>query len=629
MSYTIVHRTPLDAAGSLAVGLAPVPFNEGLFKTTREHGRLESPILETPAPFDRLVGSWNARIPENGYLVMQARARGANGWSPWFELGRQKGRRFFSPPRQESAFGFVDEDTLMLRAPATALRYRVLLSAADPRAKPAVLILAAVSVSDGKTGPEKPFAPGPWIGELKVSPRSQMTEQARYRRDICSPTSLAMALSFWGRNLATAGVARNVRDETTKDYGNWSFNAAFAGSPDFAAYFSYLSSLRDIQREIAHGRPVVASLTFGDHELTGSPIPKTKGHLVLATGFTRAGDVIVLDPAAPSAKFARRVYPRAQFRKAWLVNKRGASYLMGPLAGRRMTVGTAAADLMARPRARPTSSAHDSERLSQLLYGETASVVFVRGGWAFIKADEQPRFSKGRWSGYSGWIKSQDLRFSKGPTPNAVVAVKKTAVQWRGHELFLSLGTRVQTLGSSGGKTTIRLLDGTAAAMPKNDLKNISAMTQDRARRRILAAARLFLGLDYVWGGRSGVQERASWGVDCSGLSSLAYRAAGLDIPRDAADQKRRAKPVSPKVLRPGDLVFLGGAGGLDRVTHVLIYSGKDSYIESRKTGGGTIMGTFSERFGKPLRLIKPGELVMDQKLAAPRRRRIDFGSYF
>lgn len=66
----------------------------------------------------------------------------------------------------------------------------------------------------------------------------------------------------------------------------------------------------------------------------------------------------------------------------------------------------------------------------------------------------------------------------------------------------------------------------------------------------VLAHAGQFLGLLYLWGGTS------PWGLDCSGLVHLAYRAAGVVVPRDAAAQQEAAAPVKLGEEQPGDLYF-------------------------------------------------------------------------
>ncbi|MEQ4725193.1 C40 family peptidase [Nonomuraea sp. B19D2] len=66
----------------------------------------------------------------------------------------------------------------------------------------------------------------------------------------------------------------------------------------------------------------------------------------------------------------------------------------------------------------------------------------------------------------------------------------------------------------------------------------------------IIAYAYDQLGKPYVWGAE-GPQA-----FDCSGLTMRAYQAAGISIPRVAADQWRHGPPIPPGQEQPGDLAF-------------------------------------------------------------------------
>ncbi|MGI0541438.1 C40 family peptidase [Corynebacterium aquatimens] len=79
-------------------------------------------------------------------------------------------------------------------------------------------------------------------------------------------------------------------------------------------------------------------------------------------------------------------------------------------------------------------------------------------------------------------------------------------------------------------------------------------------------AAKTQLGKPYVWGGNS------PSGFDCSGLTSWAYRQAGMEIPRIAASQATGTQ-VRYEDLQPGDLVVWTG--------HVAMYAGDGMMIEA------------------------------------------------
>jgi cell wall-associated NlpC family hydrolase len=86
-------------------------------------------------------------------------------------------------------------------------------------------------------------------------------------------------------------------------------------------------------------------------------------------------------------------------------------------------------------------------------------------------------------------------------------------------------------------------------------------------------------GLPYVWGGNG----PADGGFDCSGLTTAAYAAAGVTLPR-TADAQYRAGPHVPsgQPLLPGDLVFYGTP---THIHHVGLYLGAGLMINAPDFG--------------------------------------------
>ena len=64
----------------------------------------------------------------------------------------------------------------------------------------------------------------------------------------------------------------------------------------------------------------------------------------------------------------------------------------------------------------------------------------------------------------------------------------------------------------------------------------------------MVADARRYLGIPYVWGGTDPAK-----GLDCSGLVQLVFRDLGYSLPRGAADQAKQGTPVARLAdARPG-----------------------------------------------------------------------------
>ncbi len=79
---------------------------------------------------------------------------------------------------------------------------------------------------------------------------------------------------------------------------------------------------------------------------------------------------------------------------------------------------------------------------------------------------------------------------------------------------------------------------------------------------QVLSEAKTYLGVPYHYGGIS------RKGIDCSGLTTNAYKTIGVQLPRSSKDQSEYGKAVKRNQLVPGDLLFFS-AQGKNRIDHV------------------------------------------------------------
>lgn len=247
---------------------------------------------------------------------------------------------------------------------------------------------------------------------------------------------------------------------------------------------------------------------------------------------------------------------------------------------------------------------------SQLLLGEPVEVVDEDADWLKVIAPWQPSSEDDR--GYPGWV------------PRAHVA---RAAEWTGRELVVTAETT--SLDTSDGTRTREATFATVLPVldtdkPGGGLVQVAlpgggyAVVQDAAgivrdtpadRSSVVVnpadaveTARRFTGLQYLWAGMS------AYGLDCSGIVHISYRALGRVIPRDAHDQAEVGQQLPASQAQLGDLCFFSRSG--DKVDHVGFTTGDDRLLHAPGTGNGVVdEATPDER--------KPGQLPFVVRMPA------------
>jgi cell wall-associated NlpC family hydrolase len=151
-------------------------------------------------------------------------------------------------------------------------------------------------------------------------------------------------------------------------------------------------------------------------------------------------------------------------------------------------------------------------------------------------------------------------------------------------------------------------------------LKGNTLVTSPGDTNDLVATARHFMGVPYLWGGTS------SKGFDCSGFSKTIYALHGFLLPRDASQQVRVGILIETdktwKNLIPGDLLFFGHyrEDGSERITHVAMYMGDGKIIhaagrvkiESLNPKDPDFANDRYDTFIKAKRMVKDGRSLIE-----------------
>ena len=227
------------------------------------------------------------------------------------------------------------------------------------------------------------------------------------------------------------------------------------------------------------------------------------------------------------------------------------SSLKGQVDSARFTDGdmlmcnAAAVDIMGRPSGR---------RVSQMVFGERFLTLEINEGYAYGAAEKD---------GYCGYVRSDLLVEPVAPTH--WVCSPAT-------HLYPDPNMKLMTLGALyfGSEVMVEHIEGTwariagGACVPASHLLPLATRLNDP-----VAIADLYLGTPYLWGGST------RYGIDCSGLIQSAWRACGLECPRDSDMQEAAIgrDVTEAETLQRGDLVFWKGHVGIMSSDETLLHA--------------------------------------------------------
>lgn len=232
-----------------------------------------------------------------------------------------------------------------------------------------------------------------------------------------------------------------------------------------------------------------------------------------------------------------------------------------------------------------------SDVVSQVIYGSNVKLLVARGEWSRIQTDDR----------YKGWVPSRHLRVilsGEGYATSGVVVqvdslfaniYNEPDVTKHKPVVTVPYGARLERATenhdpakqasakqSSEGWIQVYLPDRRNAWIQESD---VVADAQPMSISESIELGKRFLGLPYLWGGRS------SFGFDCSGFTQMLVRARGITMPRDADQQAAWSGVVvvQRSDLQPGDLLFFGASA--KSITHTGMYIGDGQFIQDTTNG--------------------------------------------
>ena len=200
-----------------------------------------------------------------------------------------------------------------------------------------------------------------------------------------------------------------------------------------------------------------------------------------------------------------------------------------------------ATPLRARPDARENWT-------TEALYGERVRVYDENKDWAWVQLASDDYVGYVRASSLSPQVNAATHRVrALGTFLYAAADIKAPPLMPLSMNALLSI--------AEAGPSFARLTDGTF--VPTRHIAEADRFVAD-----FVSAAERFLGVPYLWGGRT------RFGVDCSGLLQTALQAAGRGCPRDSDMQEAELGQSLEgnnvlDGLERGDLVFWQGHVGI------------------------------------------------------------------
>ncbi len=157
--------------------------------------------------------------------------------------------------------------------------------------------------------------------------------------------------------------------------------------------------------------------------------------------------------------------------------------------------------------------------------------------------------------------------------------------------MTLTKGCLVSVYENNDGWVKTKLIDGTEGFIKEKfledvtenfDYENTKSEEVLNFRNALVETAKKYMTTQYKWGGKSPL------GIDCSGLTQMAYMLNGVIIYRDAKIVEGfPVKEIAFENIKVGDLLYFPG--------HIAMYIGNNEYIHSSASNDGVYINSLDK----------------------------------
>lgn len=240
-----------------------------------------------------------------------------------------------------------------------------------------------------------------------------------------------------------------------------------------------------------------------------------------------------------------------------------------------------------------------SEQVSQEVMGSVVEPLRRDGDWLLVRGADH----------YLGWVHSGAVRLEPGAAAawdhagaDGAFVLDGVVRDARGGPVArLPWGARVH----AGGDGCATLADGRSGRLddPGAVVRVEELVTRFPAEPdAVVETARCWIGVPYVWGGRT------RWGVDCSGFVQAVFALHGVALPRDSDLQAKKGRSVKAgrdlRGARPGDLLFFRSPTSR-RIAHVGLSLGGARLLHAAEPNGEVAVDDLSAPDGLGARLAR------------------------